>query len=389
MNEYRWTAEDFDYELPEELIAQVPTAARGDSRLLVVHRSVILSEATAEPLRSRRTSAPSDNATIDARNRGPSTAAAQSAAFAQDDGLVDFTFSHLVDLIPPGDLLVLNSTKVRHARLLGTRPSGGPAEVLLIHPSTDDSWIAIGSPGSAMKPGKLIALGDNVAVETIEVLPDGMRRVRFVGATAADAMTRFGRIPLPPYIVRAPTIEDDERYQTVYADREGSVAAPTAGLHFTDALLDAIAARGVSVATLDLEVGPGTFRPMDDGDVAAHPMHSEHFEIPAALADAVRDCRARGGKLWAVGTTVVRALESAAKDDGMVSEGSADTALLISPGYRFRVVDHLVTNFHLPRSTLLMLVSAFAGHEAIRTAYQHAVAARYRFYSYGDAMVIV
>ena len=389
MSDRSWTAADFEYELPEELIAQVPTAERGGSRLLVVHRPVILSGAAAEPLRSRRTPAPSDNVAIDSRNRGPSTAAAQGAAFAQDDSVVDSGFADLLNLIPSGDLVVLNSTRVRHARLLGTRPSGGPAEVLLIHPSTGDSWIAIGSPGSAMRPGKQIALANDVAVETIEVLDNGMRRVRFVGATAAEAMARFGRIPLPPYIAREPTADDNERYQTVYADREGSVAAPTAGLHFTDAMLDAMRARGVAVSTLDLEVGPGTFRPMDDGDVAMHAMHSEHFEIPAALASDVRACRARGGKVWAVGTTVVRALESAATDDGAVTAGSADTALLIAPGYRFRVVDHLVTNFHLPRSTLLMLVAAFAGYETIMAAYRHAVKERYRFYSYGDAMVIV
>lgn len=346
MSERRWTAADFDYELPPELIAQVPTATRGASRLLVVERSLIPS-------------------------------------------LRDATFADLVDLIPPGDLLVLNSTKVRHARLLGTRPSGGPAEVLLIHPAADDSWIAMGSPGRAMRPGKRITLADDVAVETIELLDNGMRRVRFIGATAAEAMARFGRMPLPPYIAREPTPEDDDRYQTVYADREGSVAAPTAGLHLTAALLAAMRTKGVAVATLDLEVGPGTFRPMDNGDVQSHPMHSERFDIPAELADEVAACRARGGKVWAVGTTVVRALESAAHDDGTVTAGSAETRLLIAPGYRFQVVDHLITNFHLPRSTLLMLVAAFAGYETTMAAYRHAAERGYRFYSYGDAMCVI
>ncbi len=344
MNERRWTAADFDYELPTELIAQLPAAERGASRLLVVRR---------------------------------------------DDGLRDAMFAALLDLIAPGDLLVLNSTRVRHARLLGTRPSGGPAEVLLIHPSTDDSWIAIGSPGSAMKPGKRITLADGVAVETIEVLDDGMRRVRFVGATAAQGIARYGRMPLPPYIAREPTPEDNERYQTVYAEREGSVAAPTAGLHLTEALLAAMRAKGIVIATLDLEVGPGTFRPMEGGEVNAHPMHGEQFEIPDALADAIAACRARGANVWAVGTTVVRALESAARDDRTVAPGTAETRLLITPGFRFQVVDRLITNFHLPRSTLLMLVAAFAGYDTTMAAYRHAVAERYRFYSYGDAMCVI
>ena len=344
MNDRRWTAADFDYELPTELIAQVPTTERGASRMLVVRR---------------------------------------------DDTLQDTMFADLLGLIPPGDLLVLNSTKVRHARLLGTRPSGGPAEVLLIHPSTDDSWIAIGSPGSAMKPGKRITLGDGVAVETLEVLDDGMRRVRFVGTTAAQGIARYGRIPLPPYIAREPTADDDDRYQTVYADREGSVAAPTAGLHLTGMLLAAMHAKDIVVKTLDLEVGPGTFRPMERGEVSAHPMHSEQFEIPDTLTEAMATCRAHGGKVWAVGTTVVRALESAAHDDATVAPGAAETRLLITPGFRFRVVDHLITNFHLPQSTLLMLVAAFAGYDTTMAAYRHAVEQRYRFYSYGDAMCVI
>ena len=352
MNDRCWTAADFEYPLPDELIAQVPSEKRGGSRLLVVPRAL------PEP------------------------------GGLRPPALEDRRFADLVDLIPAGDLLVLNSTRVRHARLRGTRPSGGPAEVLLIHPATDDSWIAMGSPGRALRPGKRIALGDGVAVDTVEVLANGMRRIRFVGATAAQVMARFGRIPLPPYIAREATPDDDVRYQTVYADREGSVAAPTAGLHLTEALLEAIRARGVAVATLDLEVGPGTFRPMDDGAVGNHPMHSERFEIPDVLARELVACRARDGKVWAVGTTVVRALESAAGDDRTVTAGGADTQLLIGPGYRFRVVDHLITNFHLPRSTLIMLVAAFAGYQTTMAAYRHAVAQRYRFYSYGDAMCV-
>jgi S-adenosylmethionine:tRNA ribosyltransferase-isomerase len=298
-------------------------------------------------------------------------------------------FADLPALVPAGDLLVLNSTRVRHARLLGRRPSGAPAEVLLIHPAADGSWIAIGKPGSALRPGKRIALGARAEIETLEVLPDGERRVRFVGLPADEAIARFGRLPLPPYIDRDPTALDEDRYQTVYAEREGSVAAPTAGLHFTPALLAALRDRGVRTAALDLEVGPGTFKPVEEEEIAAHPMHPERFEIPPALAIAVREARGRGARVWAVGTTVVRALESAALPDGTVAPGSAETRLLIAPGYRFRVVDRLLTNFHLPRSTLLMLVAAFAGYDRTMAAYRHAVQAGYRFYSYGDAMCVL
>ena len=347
MSERRWTAADFDYPLPEDLIAQTPTAERGASRLLVI----------------RRGGKPGEE--------------------------LDREFAALEALIPAGDLLVVNTTRVRHARLCGTRPSGGPAEVLLIHPAIDDTWIAMGSPGTALREGRRIALGDAIEIETVEVLPDGLRRVRFVGATAADAMARFGQLPLPPYIDREPTGADEDRYQTVYAIREGSVAAPTAGLHFTPALLDALRARGVVIATLDLEVGPGTFRPMQDGEVTAHEMHAERFEIPAPLAAAVAECRQRGSAIWAVGTTVVRALESAVRRDGTIAAGSAETRLMIGPGYQFRVVEHLITNFHLPRSTLLMLVAGFAGYETVMAAYRHAIGKRYRFYSYGDAMAII
>jgi S-adenosylmethionine:tRNA ribosyltransferase-isomerase len=228
-----------------------------------------------------------------------------------------------------------------------------------------------------------------VGIETVEVLENGHRRVRIDGAAADEAMTRFGRVPLPPYIDRDPVPSDTVRYQTVYAKRPGSVAAPTAGLHFTDALLDALSARGVVVAGLDLEVGTGTFKPVEVERPEEHRMHTERFEIPERLAALLREIRRVGGRVWAVGTTVVRALESAVNADGVVPAGSGETSLLILPGYRFRVVDRLITNFHLPRSTLLMLVSAFAGVETTRAAYRYAIAGRYRFYSYGDAMAIV
>jgi S-adenosylmethionine:tRNA ribosyltransferase-isomerase len=261
--------------------------------------------------------------------------------------------------------------------------------VLLIHPAAEGGWIALGKPGSALQAGKRIALGGDIAVETLEVLGDGYRRVAFVGTTAEEAIRRFGRLPLPPYITRDPTAADEQRYQTVYARAEGSVAAPTAGLHFTTELLDALTAKGVVVSGLDLQVGPGTFKPVDADDPALHPMHPERYEISPRLAGLIELVREQGGRIWAVGTTVVRALESAAGPDGGVRAGAGETSLLITPGYEFRVVDRLLTNFHLPRSTLLMLVSAFAGHGLAMAAYTHAVAQRYRFYSYGDAMVIL
>jgi S-adenosylmethionine:tRNA ribosyltransferase-isomerase len=247
----------------------------------------------------------------------------------------------------------------------------------------------MGKPGSAMLPGKRIDLGDGVAVETEAVLPNGHRVVRFVGASAEEAISRFGRLPLPPYITRDPTPQDEERYQTVYARAEGSVAAPTAGLHFTPALLDALSAKGVLISGLDLEVGPGTFKPVEVEDPSEHSMHPEEYEIPPRLAGMVEVVREQGGRVWAVGTTVVRALESAADEQGGIKAGRGETRLMITPGYQFRVVDRLLTNFHLPRSTLLMLVSAFAGRDLTRAAYAHAVAKRYRFYSYGDAMAIL
>jgi S-adenosylmethionine:tRNA ribosyltransferase-isomerase len=303
--------------------------------------------------------------------------------------LADSTFAKLPALMAPGDLLVLNTTKVRHARLLGTRPSGTPAEILLIHPAADGTWIAMGKPGTALRPGKRITLGRGAWLETVEVLQDGNRVVRFVGVSAEEAMTQYGSLPLPPYITRAPNSVDELRYQTVYARAEGSVAAPTAGLHFTSELLDVLVAAGILVEGLELHVGPGTFKPIEVEDPAQHQMHPEWYQIPPELPAQVERVREAGGRVWAVGTTVVRALESAARSDGTIHTGPGETRLMITPGYRFRVVDRLLTNFHLPRSTLLMLVCAFAGRELTMAAYRHAVAQRYRFYSYGDAMVII
>ncbi len=349
MTERQYTASDFDYELPPELIAQTPIEERTASRLLLVAREC---EPTGQMLE-------------------------------------DLIFSDLLTLIPAGDLLVLNTTRVRPARLIGRRPSGAAAEVLLIRPASQGGWLALGKPGSALEPGKRVELEPGVWVDTLEVLPDGHRRVQVVGATAEEIMQRRGRLPLPPYISREPGPIDASRYQTVYAKREGSVAAPTAGLHFTNQLLDALSARGVVIAGLDLEVGSGTFKPVETERIEDHAMQTERFEIPDRLAALTKEVRRLGGRIWAVGSTVVRALESAASADGVVRAGAGETSLLILPGYRFKIVDRLITNFHLPRSTLLMLVSAFAGHEAMRAAYRHAIERRYRFYSYGDAMVII
>ena len=349
MAERRYTTADFDYPLPEELIAQVPSPERGGSRLLIVDRVVPL----------------------------PGV------------GLHDGAFADILTLIPPGDAVVVNSTKVRHARLLGTRPGGGSAEVLLLHPRGDDTWLAMGKPGRALLPGKRIVLGDGVEIEVVAVQEDGYRHVRFVGADADTAIRQFGQLPLPPYIDRTPEALDEDRYQTIYAAREASVAAPTAGLHFTRGVIERLRERGVHFIEIDLEVGPGTFRPVETDEITEHPMHAERFVIPEESAAQLASVRADGGRIWAVGTTVVRALESAARDDGTVTAGASETRLMITPGFRFRVVNHLLTNFHLPRSTLLMLVAAFAGHERTMAAYHHAVAARYRFYSYGDAMCIL
>jgi S-adenosylmethionine:tRNA ribosyltransferase-isomerase len=398
--ESRLRTADFDYELPPELIAQEPLPERSASRLLVLLRADRRAggqtdrRAEGQPV-GERSDGPPDRRSPRPPDRRTSGVFRQPAMLPDDQRaiagsvLIDSAFSQLPSLIPPGDLLVLNTTRVRHARLLGTRASGAPAEVLLIHPGTGDTWIAMGRPGSALQPGKRVELGDGVAVETVEVLPDGHRRVRFIGATAEEVMHRFGRLPLPPYITRDPTEQDETRYQTVYARIEGSVAAPTAGLHFTAELLDELSAKGVLISGLDLQVGPGTFKPVEAEYPDDHEMHPEHYEISPRLAGMVALTREQAGRVWAVGTTVVRALESATEPGGTVRPGGGETRLMIAPGYRFQVVDRLLTNFHLPRSTLLMLVSAFAGHDLTMAAYRHAAAARYRFYSYGDAMVIL
>lgn len=383
---------DFDYPLPEELIAQVPPAVRGESRLLVVtdgQRGGWAEGRTGSRADGLMGSGVDNEDVVAGSASGSSPRGAAGPSAHPPIRLADRHFSDLLELIPHGDLLVLNTTRVRHARFLGTRPSGAPAEVLVIHPATGGEWVALGKPGSALQPGKRIRIGPDAEIETVRVLEDGNRVVRFVGLDAESAIARYGRLPLPPYITRDPGALDEERYQTVYAEREGSVAAPTAGLHFTPELLAALRQRGVRIEGLELEVGPGTFRPVEGEDLSAHAMHPERYLIPGELVEAVRETRARGGRVWAVGTTVVRALEASADPEGIPRPGPGETRLMITPGFRFRVVDRLITNFHLPRSTLLMLVGALAGMEALRTAYAHAVAARYRFYSYGDAMVVI
>jgi S-adenosylmethionine:tRNA ribosyltransferase-isomerase len=338
---------DYDFALPEALVAQSPLDRRDASRLMVVDRAA---------------------GTIAHR-----------------------TFADLPALMTPGDALVLNTTRVFRARLLGRRDSGARAEVMLLRASTDPATFeAMVSPGSKLKPGRRVTVADDLAVEILGTTGRGTRLVRLL--TDGDPMAaveRHGHVPLPPYIHRADAPADVARYQTVYAREQGSVAAPTAGLHFTPELLDAVAARGVRRVEVLLHVGAGTFKPVDVDDPTEHVMHEEWYEVRRESADAINVTRAAGGRVWAVGTTTARTLESAAGPDGVVRAESGETALFIRPGYAFRAVDRLITNFHLPRSTLLMLVAAFAGYDLAMRAYRTAVEERYRFYSYGDAMAIV
>ncbi|HSK20987.1 MAG TPA: tRNA preQ1(34) S-adenosylmethionine ribosyltransferase-isomerase QueA [Longimicrobiales bacterium] len=369
------TTSSFDYDLPPELIASYPATERDASRLLIVRRD--------------------------------------------RDTFEHATFRDIIDLFEPGDVLVLNETRVFPARLLGSRAGGGAAEIVLLHPAgeTPESaapgasggragtnqpasdlnaaawpreWAALVRPGARLRAGRTVRIADDLHVEILEVLADGTRRVRLnTQGDVRRAIERHGRMPLPPYIEREAEATDAERYQTVYARSEGSVAAPTAGLHFTPALLAAMRARGVEIARVVLHVGVGTFRPVEAEDPADHPMHEEWYEVTEAEAVRMNAARRAGGRLWAVGTTVTRTLESAADEAGVIQAGSGWTRLFIRPGYDFKAVDALITNFHLPRSTLLMLVSAFAGYERTRAAYDEAIRERYRFYSYGDAMAIL
>ncbi|MBC7345939.1 MAG: tRNA preQ1(34) S-adenosylmethionine ribosyltransferase-isomerase QueA [Clostridia bacterium] len=337
----------FDYELPPELIAQKPREPRDSSRLMVVHR--------------------------------------------QSGRIEHRQFRDLPAYLSRPDVMVLNNTKVIPARLRGRRESGGPVELLLLrrHGSKGDfCWEALVRPARRVSVGSRLCFGDGELEAVVrEEMPEGKRLVEFWAAgPVEEAVRRLGTTPLPPYIREPAPLE---RYQTVYARHEGSVAAPTAGLHFSPELLQALRRRGITFATLVLHVGPGTFRPVRVEAVEDHRMEGEYYRLSAANAAKINRARDEGGRVVAVGTTVVRALETIADDDGRLKGCRGWTELFIYPGYRFRTVDVLVTNFHLPRSTLLMLVCAFAGRELILEAYRVAVAARYRFYSFGDAMLIL
>jgi len=333
---------DFSYELPAELIAQAPLPGRSASRLLAC-----------------------DGATGTLR---------------------DLAFWDLPELLAPGDLLVLNDTRVLPARLRGTKPTGGAVEILLERLTGDRTFLAQARSSKGFRPGSTIELPGGARAEVTGRAGDLFEME--LDTAAEDYFTTYGEMPLPPYIGRPAGPADRERYQTVYAREPGAVAAPTAGLHFDAALFEALAARRVEVARLTLHVGAGTFQPVRVDDILEHRMHPERVRVDASVVDAVAATRVRGGRVVAVGTTVVRSLESAARS-GRLTPLEGETDLFIYPGFRFRVVDALITNFHLPESTLLMLVSAFAGRERVLEAYRHAVAARYRFFSYGDAMFVL
>jgi S-adenosylmethionine:tRNA ribosyltransferase-isomerase len=299
-------------------------------------------------------------------------------------------FSDLEQLIPAGDAIVLNTTRVFRARLLGLRNNDAPAEILLLRSLGEGTWEAMVHPGGKLKPGRVVRIAEGFDVEIISTTERRTRVVQLNTSLPIDqAIEKYGHVPLPPYITRADQPSDEERYQTVYARESGSVAAPTAGLHFTPELLDRLAAKGVKRADVVLHVGAGTFKPVDVEHPADHVMHEESFTLPSRTAEILNDTRRNDGKIWAVGTTSVRTLESAIDEDGVFREKSADTRIFIRPPYEFRAVDRLITNFHLPRSTLIMLVAAFAGYNLTMKAYQQAIAEGYRLYSYGDAMLIV
>lgn len=346
--------DDFDYHLPEELIAQAPLERRDASRLLHV-----------------------SGATVTHRS-----------------------FTELPSLLRPNDLLVVNDSRVIPARLIGKKAdTGGRVEMLLVRPAANvaavtsleaaaegTAWTCLGQASKPIRPGAKLSFDGDLTAEVEASLGGGEYVVRFTSAlsTLEAAITRAGRLPLPPYIHRAPSPDDAERYQTIYAKTVGSVAAPTAGLHFTPEIFAALDQRGIRRVSVTLDVGPGTFLPVREGDVSQHKMHAERYSVPPATVDAIDQTKKSGGRVIAVGTTVTRTLEAHA----LTGEASGDTAIFITPGFQFRVVDALVTNFHLPKSTLVMLVSAFLGRERTLEVYAAAVRERYRFFSYGDSMFI-
>lgn len=337
--------EDFHYDIPEELIAQEPLKKRESSRLLVLDRKT--------------------------------------------GSVLHRIFPDVLEYLHPGDALVLNDTRVIPARLIGRKKdSGGVVEVLLLHRHSATSWETLVHPGRRLREGAEVVFGDAEMTATVRSeMPGGIRMVEFhFTGIFEEVLNRLGEIPLPPYIKKK--LDDRERYQTVYARQEGSAAAPTAGLHFSETLLRQVAANGVRIVYLTLHVGLDTFRPVKVSDIREHHMHSEFYRLDPAAADSINQCRANGGRCVAVGTTSCRVLETVTSADGTVHPGYGWTNLFIYPGYTFKVVDMLLTNFHLPRSTLLMMVSAFAGREKVLAAYHEALDQKYRFFSFGDAMLI-
>jgi S-adenosylmethionine:tRNA ribosyltransferase-isomerase len=299
-------------------------------------------------------------------------------------------FRDVVDLIPAGDALVINTTRVMRARLIGKRDNGATAEVFLLRPMGPDTYEAMVHPGGKLKPGKRVTVAPDLIIEIESTTERRTRVVKIISQMPAEtAIETFGHVPLPPYIKRGDDIADAERYQTVYAQEKGSVAAPTAGLHFTPDVLRALEKKEVRRAEVVLHVGAGTFKPVDVEDPAKHVMHEESYTLSENSARVLNETRANGGKIWAVGTTSVRTLESCVRDDGYFVATSGETRIFIRPPYEFRAVDHLITNFHLPRSTLIMLVAAFAGYDLTMRAYAEAIASGYRFFSYGDAMAVI
>jgi S-adenosylmethionine:tRNA ribosyltransferase-isomerase len=336
---------DFYFDLPQELIAQDPLEDRSASRLLHLDRL------TGE--------------------------------------VSHHVFKEVPSFLKPGDCLVLNNTKVIPARLLGQRESGGHVEVLLLSRKESDVWETLVKPGKKCKPGTKLSFGDGLLkAEVLETLEDGNRKIRFFyDGIWEEVLDRLGEMPLPPYITHK--LKDKNRYQTVYAKYEGSAAAPTAGLHFTKELLAQIESQGIKIVYVTLHVGLGTFRPVKEENILDHHMHSEWYQVSPEAAQTINETKASGGRVICVGTTSCRTIESAAGEDGKVMAGSGDTQIFIYPGYRFKVLDGLITNFHLPESTLVMLVSALAGREHVLAAYQEAIKERYRFFSFGDAMIII
>ncbi|HKP45659.1 MAG TPA: tRNA preQ1(34) S-adenosylmethionine ribosyltransferase-isomerase QueA [Pyrinomonadaceae bacterium] len=341
---------EFDYELPEELIAQAPLKARDASRMMVVDRAAGSWKETA--------------------------------------------FASFPDLLRAGDVVVVNNTRVFPARLIGERdPSGGRVELLLLREIDQSVWEALARPAHRLNEGARIRFQDSLLrAKVIGSAAGGVRRIQFTGETDINAsIERIGQTPLPPYIKRpdGTSVQDVERYQTVFASEKGAIAAPTAGLHFTPEVLKRISEVGAQTAEITLHVGYGTFEPVRVEQIEEHQVAAEFFSISEPVAKTLNKARAAGGRIIAIGTTTTRALETAIDEKGLITAGTGDTALTIKPGYKFRAVDALLTNFHLPRSSLLILVSAFAGRELILDAYKAAVASRFRFYSYGDCMFVI